>query len=275
MIISFLPEVDRDNFRFGHPFGYTSLCSCALVCHNWLPASRHILFTHVEIVSDERYTLFVSSAVLSQQGRSWLPSIRRFTLHDRRSYKPGAQHSTRLFIHELGGQFPNLEELHLDTVNFNMTQSSLSPRKFAALSAFASVQTLNLWYCMFPSFAALRYTLISLSSLTDLSLTCITWPTTGVPELALLPFLRSPGKSPFLRTIRCLDFNGALGGVGTCDDQILRWLSTTSLAVSLSELRVSSAAFMKVPQFWEYVGSSITRISITVTGEGELLDNST
>ena len=174
IIISFLPHV---------PAGYSSLCSCALVCRNWLPASRHTLFTHVVIMSDEQYVLFVSSAVRSQLGRSWLTSIRRFTLHSRGG--PSISNATRLFIHELGGQLPNLEELRLYDLNFNMIESSQSPRKFAALSAFASVRTLDLGNCRFPSFAAARYTLASLPSLTELIVAHVWWPIASSPESPL------------------------------------------------------------------------------------------
>ena len=228
-IISFLPEVDYD-FRPG----YQSLCSCALVCRNWLPASRHTLFAYVSIRNNDQYTLFVSSAVRSQSGRSWLSSTRRFALRGDSSDSPGSENSTRLFVHELGGQFPNLEGLSLNKVYFSSGISSPSPWKFASLSAFASVQVLKLFSCRFPSFAAARYTLISLPSLVYLSLQDTTWPTARGSEPPL-PFLRGSRKSPFLGKIRCLNF---FCGEATCDDKMLQWFSTTSLAVSLEDLNV-------------------------------------
>ena len=269
MIISFLPEVGGNTYTSA----YNSLCNCALVCRNWLPASRHNLLTNVRIKSDQRYALFVNNVIRSQNRCSFLPSIRQFSLFcepsNDLSDSQGIRSAARLFIFELGSQCQNLEVLRLEHVDFDM--SSLSPRKFAALSAFASVRALRLFGCRFLSFAIARYTLISLPSLDDLTLQGTTWLTAGGPE-PLLPFLRTSIKSPCLRTIRCLTF---LGGEATCDDQMLQWLSTTSLAVSLSDLRVSFSAFTKAPAIWEYIGPVITQLSIwTLRGE-ELLHDST
>ena len=173
--------------------------------------------------------------------------------------RPRETNATRLFIHELGGQFPNLEVLGLYNLDFGIVESSSSPRKFAALSAFTSVRTLTLRECKFPSFAAARYTIASMPSLTDLMVLNITWSIASGPE-SPLPFLRSPRKSPSLRRLRSLEF---WGGITTYEDQILQWLSTTSLAVSLANLTVFSDAFeANATGFWEYVGPSTTQLTI-------------
>ena len=268
IIISFLFD---PGYYYTRPRSYRTLCSCALVCRNWLPASRHTLFTHVSIGSDEQYTLFVSSVVRSQQGRPWLLSTRRLILH--RGEGPGIPNATRLFIHELGGKFPNLEELRLYDLEFDMTESSPYPRKFIALSAFPSLRTLFLWQCRFPSFAAARYTIASLPSLTDLTVALIMWPIIAHSAQPLLPFLRSSRKSPFLKRVRRFEI---LDGDAPCDDQMLQWLSTTSLGTSLADLTVLSDTFkMTVTGFWEYVGSSTTRLTIWGIGVEDLLRDST
>ena len=78
-------------------------------------------------------------------------------------------------------------------VDFDTIGSSPSPRKFAALSAFASLRTLKLCRCTFPSFAALRYTLSSLLSLTHITVADATWPDASTLE-PFLAFLRSSLK---------------------------------------------------------------------------------
>ena len=272
-IISFLPEIDHR----GYPHGYSSLCSCALVCRNWLPASRHTLLTDVTITSYERYSLFVSRVVRSQL--AWRLSTLRLSLQgnssDRRPDNLAHMETvTRLFIHELGSQFPNLEMLYLNELNFDTMKSSPPHRKFSSLSAFASVRDLTLLNCIYPSFAAVRYTLTSLPSLTYLLLGYITWSNVSQSsEEPLLPFLRSSQKSPFLRRIHYLGF--LTGDAGTCDSQMLQWLSTTSLAFSLKDLRVSSVILLKGSGLWEYVGPSTTQLYIGAMQANRLSEEST
>ena len=62
----------------------------------------------------------------------------------------------------------------------------------------------------------------------------------------------------------------------TCGDQMLQWLTATSLTASLADLAVDLAIFkMKVTGFWEYVGSSTTRLSIRGVRAEDLLKAST
>ena len=273
MIISFLPVVATIFVSRGK-----LLCNSALVCRRWLPASRHHLFMHVRITSNPQYNLFISKTVRSQHGRSWLSSTRLFYLYggrfDKQSDGPDKHMATRLFIHELGGQLPNLEKLDLEELDFDVMEASSSPRKFAALSAFASVRNLRLRHCRFPSFAALRHALASLPSLTDLHLDDIGWPIASSPGSPdpLFPFLRGLRKSPFLARVRCLEF---WVQDGSFDDYILQWLSTTSLAVSLSDITVRPAALMRAQGFWEYVGPSTTRLRVWPVEERELLNDCT
>ena len=261
IIISFIPDSDVD--IYGSRPGYSSLCSCALVCRNWLPASRHTLFTHVEIRSDEQYALFVSSAICPRPGPSWLLSTRRFSLHGQQWRGLSIPNAQILFIHELGGQFPNLEELHLQNLEFYMPFVPFpSPRTLAALSAFASVRIVVLRSCSFSSFAAARYTITSLPSLTDLTVAQIMWPiarNTQPPQV--LSFLRSSRRFPFLKRVRRLEI---WPREAPCDDQMLQWLSTTSLDASLADLTVRGYTNFttKVTGFWEYAGSFVTRLRI-------------
>ena len=190
----------------------------------------------------------------------WLLSTRLLTTC-RWVYSPGNMPTAvGLFIHELGGHLPNLETLYLSHPDWSAAKNSLSLRTFAAISAFASVQTLKLGTCKFPSFGAARSVIISLPSLADLTLNNVTWPIARGPE----PFrrlLRSSQKTPLLQGIRRLRF---WGEDATCTKQILQWLSTTALAASLVDLDVGPAAiFGEVPELWEYVGPSTTKLHMS------------
>ncbi|KAI0690422.1 hypothetical protein C8T65DRAFT_587900 [Cerioporus squamosus] len=53
-----------------------TLCNCALVCHNWLPASRHALFRRVDIPDGTTLELLTSRVLLSDSARPYLARVR-------------------------------------------------------------------------------------------------------------------------------------------------------------------------------------------------------
>ena len=194
--------------------------------------------------------------------RPWLLSTRLLTML-KWAYSPGNNNmptAVGLFIHELGGHFPNLETLYLSHLDWSAAKNSPSTRMFAAISAFASVQTLKLGPCKFPSFGAARCAITSLPSLADLTLNEVTWPIARGPE-PFLRLLRSSQKTSLLQGIRRLRF---WGEDATRSKQILQWLSTTALAASLVDLNVGPAAILgDASELWEYVGPSTTRLRMS------------
>ena len=236
----------------------SSLASCALVCRDWLPASRHRLLMDVWLNSHRRYNLFVSNVVRSPTVSRWLPSIRQLTLDSSRYMTSTDGHvnmrmaSERLFMHQLRGRLPKLEELELHDQNWDTRECSIPPRMFVLLSAFASVWALVLDNVRFPSSGTMRCTITALPSLTDLRIRHVTWPVSrGIRPL------RGTRKSQFLKRIRRFSL---IRLNGHCEEEILEWLPVTSLGTSLVDLQIDSTALTNGSELWEFVGPSVIRL---------------
>ena len=251
IIISLFPTDNPVN-------SYGPLCNCALVCRDWLPASRHHIFVNVWLRSDRQYNLFVSNVIRSPTVSFWLPSTRRIVLFPlTHSYKTPTDDmkmhvASSLFMHQLGGKFPNLEQLQLINLDWGISGRSISPRMFIVLSAFASVRTLSLKRVRFPSSGTMRCAITALPSLNDLEMDGVTWPVSRSNRP-----LRGTRKSQFLRRLRRfrlghLDF--------PLEEEMLGWLSVTSLGTSLVDLDIRSTALRNASEIWELAGPSITRL---------------
>ncbi len=63
-----------------------SLCDCALVCQDWVPASRYYLFRHASVRSARTYyDLLVSRVLRNEELKSWLTSVRSFKVDNSQS----------------------------------------------------------------------------------------------------------------------------------------------------------------------------------------------
>ena len=156
VIISFLY-----NSRTGIRGCYEPLRNCALVCRHWLPASRHHLLMDVWLLSGRQYNLFVSNVVRSPLASSWLQSTRRFSPYPGWTLTDGSgtKIASRFFMRQLGGRFPNLEQLHMFDLAWDTKKSYIPPRMFRFFSAFVSVRVLYLDTIRFPSFGTMRCTI--------------------------------------------------------------------------------------------------------------------
>ena len=253
------------------PNYYKPLCNCALVCRDWLPASRHHLLMDVWLDSDRQYNLFIYNVVRSPTVSLWLPSVRRIVLAFSRYMKAADGHmhiTSRVFMHQLAGRFPNLEELDLRYQDWDTRECSIPPRMFILLSAFASVRTLLLEDVRFPSSGAMRCTITALPSLTDLGMDNVTWPVSRGNRP-----LRGTRKSQFLRRVRwlrLLDLDLPL------EEEMLEWLSVTSLGTSLVDLHIGSTTLANGSELWEFVGPSVTLLVTNFWAErGEFPGDST
>ena len=198
---------------------------------------------------------FVSNVVRSPTVSRWLPSIRQLTLHSWRDIISTDGHmriASRVFMHQLGGRFPNLEELVLRGQDWDTRECSIPPRMFILLSAFASVQTLLLEDVRFPSSGTMRCTITALPSLTDLRILRVTWPVSR----GIRPLLGTR-KSQFLNKIRRFEL---VDLKGHCAEEMLGWLPVTSLGTSLVDLQIDSTALTNGSELWEFIGPSVTRL---------------
>ncbi|TFK85657.1 hypothetical protein K466DRAFT_180777 [Polyporus arcularius HHB13444] len=85
-IISFVDILDK-----------ATLCNCALVCHSWLPASRHALFRRID-VADGTVELLVSRVLHSESVRPYLAGVREFRIDSGPFINP-----CRLLFYHLSG----------------------------------------------------------------------------------------------------------------------------------------------------------------------------
>ncbi|EIW58383.1 uncharacterized protein TRAVEDRAFT_123068 [Trametes versicolor FP-101664 SS1] len=76
-------EVTDRIIRFVWPYK-TTLCSCALVCRDWLPASRVNLFYEVQINSAASYDSWVAQVLRRREMKPWLSFVRRLIISDPR-----------------------------------------------------------------------------------------------------------------------------------------------------------------------------------------------
>ena len=251
IIISFLYDSDI-HVRYS----YEPLRNCALVCRHWLPASRHHLLMHVRLYSERQYDLFFSNVVRSPLASSWLQSTRYFSPYIGRTSTDGSgmKIASRFFMHQIGGRFPNLGVLELRNQDWDTRECSIPPRMFILLSTFASVRTLLLMDVRFPSSGTMRCTITALPSLTDLHMFLVTWPVSrGIRPL------RRTRKSKFLRTVRRFILHELDSPL---EEEMLEWLSTTSLGASLVDLRIEHTTLINGSKLWEFAGPSITRLVV-------------
>ena len=214
----------------------------------------------VRLDSDRQYNLFVSNVVRSPNVSRWLPSTRRIHFSDDAGDMPIA---STLFMHQLGGRFPNLEQLELDGLKWDTRESSISPRMFIFLGAFASVRTLILDDVRFPSSGTMRCTITALPSLTDLEMWGVTWPISR----SIRP-LRNASKSEFLKRLRRFKF---LGPDSRLVEEMVEWLSITAFGTSLVNLQMNETMLIKGSELWRHTGPSVTQLAINFLDKGEAL----
>lgn len=167
-----------------------SLCNCALVCHDWLPASRCRLFYRTCVRTARSYDLLITRIARNESMGLWLGWMHTFAVDGRTSlvdsmrglYRKAHGQSflnsdpawTRRFILDLPSHTPNLTCLELFFVDW--IEHSPHPATFRAFSQFSSVTTFAVHECRFPSFTAFRQAIVSLPSLTTLTLGNFIWP---------------------------------------------------------------------------------------------------
>ena len=232
---------------------------CALVCRDWLPASRRRLLHTVSLWTPGKYSLFMSRVVRAETLRPYLSSVRRLTLgREAWGYEPPVNVLVKLemgsFVPELAGLLPNLESLSIRNMDYAAVPPH--PHSWLALSHFHSVWVLRLTGCSFPSFQAFRLVLTALPTLTFLEMTHVRWNTSKAR--VLLPNDQTPcSVRPRISTL-CL--NGShIRGEWPHDtgkrmaQQLVAWLSVTATAKSLRSFTVDKG--ISVHYLSDYFGS--------------------
>ncbi|RPD78537.1 hypothetical protein L226DRAFT_568158 [Lentinus tigrinus ALCF2SS1-7] len=117
---------------------HNTLLNCALVCQEWLPASRMALLQYIRLDSKAAYDSFVQHVLRSERIAHCLDSTHVLWIHEPprvvESGNRGLPWSQR-FIHDFAGHFLNLQKLSVWNVDW------LSSGYMAFLMAVAPVLT--------------------------------------------------------------------------------------------------------------------------------------
>ena len=247
-----LPEVLDIVFAHVRDDDRSELCNYALVCYDWLVASRRSLLGSVVINRTTNYASFIENVVHRENMRPWLTSTRGMV------YRQENQEDAtgcRMVV-ELAGQLPNLRSLAVVRVDW----SRLHHRAHLALSQHRHVQELVLSHCNFRSFGDLRRFLTALPSLTTLVLFDVVWESIAGQDS--FPVLGRSSSQPALHTLH-IELPS--------DDRsnaFLRWLAQTPTVSSLRRIALGSTH----PDVnWHDFISTITSIDVMLdSASGEL-----
>lgn len=183
-----------------------TLRNCTLVCRDWLPASRHALFSAVVLTTSAAWDSFLLWVVNAQEGRPWLASIHRLEFIDKgsryypqsdgkdTSSEPTSAWRGQYVIPVLAGHLPNLKYLSL---SIDWIRCPPHPTTFGMFSQFKSVCELQLLSCRFPSFSTFRRVLVSLPALKSLVCMDVDWSHAPQPSILVIP-----SKRPALESLR-------------------------------------------------------------------------
>ncbi|KAM5545941.1 hypothetical protein V8D89_000067 [Ganoderma adspersum] len=154
----------------------SSLCSCSLVCHSWVAASRHCLFGGAHIVSPSQYDFLVNRVLRSKHMYPWLSSVCTLELdcEGGQWFKKRVGGPRYRFFHEFAGHLPNLQLLSL--VGLDWVKSPLHASTPSMISQFPSLVELRLENCTFQSFDIFRRILVAVPALSTLTLYGVQWP---------------------------------------------------------------------------------------------------
>ncbi|KAI0757766.1 hypothetical protein C8Q80DRAFT_1265625 [Daedaleopsis nitida] len=261
----FIPgELTDDIIGFIRAPETSMLLACALVCRNWLLASRHRLFERIDITCTQ-YDLFLSRVVHSEAMQPWLSSVRYLALRDHRllasrevHLRPeenGLRRSQHL-LHDFIGRLPNLAELELVDADWIQRPPHPSSHHILRSSSIAlpSLRRLSLCGHRFPSFSSLRRLLASLPRLEDLVLEDVQWPP-AVHDLSSIVALSA--TSPAL--VALIIWTDMPDG---CIDNLLTWLAHTPYRKSVRELRFDTIWTDRHVAFLRVVAPHLTTLSL-------------
>lgn len=265
-------EVTDRIIRFVWPHKST-LCSCALVCRNWLPASRVNLFYEVDVYinSAVSYDSWANEVLRRRDMKPWLSFVRSLILSDPRPDHHPSEPPRRLaprdlqrrrgqrFLHEFANQLPNLQ--HMTIVNLDWITLPPHWSTHMVLGSYAGVRKFGLRGCHFSSFNTLRRMLSALPLLVHLSMREVGWPPNRVPVL------KGPENGFPRPALECLIIHGQSATYST----LFEWLVNTPSQHTLKELWYNlrgdwtDAAF----RFLRQLSNTVTKFSLPLYTGGE------
>ncbi len=231
---------------------YRTLLSCALVCQEWLPASRTALLDCVRLNRKPGYDSFIKDVLGSEHMYPYLRTTRAMWIDQRLargSLVLTEQPWSYRTIHEFSGHFPKLEHLRLSDIDWNSPKHwQPHPSVHLAIRGFTSLRKLELMWCQLPSWHTLRRLVMALSpSLTFLTLLNVSCPS---PHGEAPAFVYCATAS--LHKFELIGVPSIFSNQGL--EPFLRWLSYSCPSNSLRRLVFSE------PKLSTEYGGILTRI---------------
>ncbi len=228
------------------------MLSCALVCQEWLPASRTALLDCVHLNRKPGYDSFIKNVLSSEHMYPYLRTTRAMWI-DERLASGGLvlteQPWSYRTIHEFSNHFPKLEHLRLSDIDWNSPKHwQPHPSVHLAIRGFTSLRKLELMWCQLPSWHTLRRLVAALSpSLTFFRLLNVTCPIPRGDAPALVYHATASLHEFELIGVPSISSNRGL-------EPFLRWLSYSCRSNSLRRLVFSE------PNLSTEYGVILTRI---------------
>ncbi|RPD72476.1 hypothetical protein L226DRAFT_155178 [Lentinus tigrinus ALCF2SS1-7] len=244
-----------------------TLCSCALVCQAWLPASRSALFESMKIPSHRAYELLVDRVLVSDYLQRYLNTTleMRIDIDKPRDDDDDTPYAPVLlpFLLSFYGRISNLR--HLTLVGTNITVIIPHHTNRLLLAQFPHLTTLSLSRCRFFSFNDLRRTLSAIPALEHLQIEYISCANYGRPWFQL------PGRS---RIPSLLTFQVRMARRRLTDDHVsgnlMQWFAATSLPSRLTDLNFQTVTVVASPfregyiAFFNWARHSVTSITLNI-----------
>lgn len=218
---------------------WEDLPRCALVCTQWLPASRYQLFCDMRVGLPSNYERLVANVLHSERMNEQLSFVRNLLIWYRRKPEHAVQEHKSdprvSFFHIFVGHLPNLTVLVLRHLDWDRCPPH--PSMPLSILFFASISIVELRDCNFPSFSLLRRTLTALPSLASLTMDQGSWPQ---PSETLLGYPLTHGATRLSRPkLHTLYLYWNPGPADRCRaKQFLCWLAMTATPSTIRKLHM-------------------------------------
>ena len=235
-----------------------TLASCALVCRSWLPASQHRLLQLIRFWPNSRwrYDLLVSHVLRDEKSKHLLGAVHHILIDDGENEDTLSAVAYR-FLPAFPHHLPNLRVLEFAGCSWVNRSHPHLGAVVAAMSSFSSLTELSLLGVTFPSFGFFRRMVVAIPALTNLTLSRIRWPHTSLPA-----WLTSPERSPRQLHLSTLGLDVFLWTLDVTD-VLLPWLLKSVATETIDSLVLHSPPeHLGDHNFFKHIGPHVAKLTI-------------